>query len=792
MIPFAACWARPSQRLSDHLDAVARAMAPSPKSPEEWLARLAGFLHDLGKARAEWQRYLQGKEAERPARAVPHAYFGAAVLAALGQDLLRHLSAWEAHRGTWLRWVRDVADHHGELGDIEDAPPWRGHWHAAVAADVDWPGVARALAPHLPPTFPVPAWLHSGNAVHARVHALSLRWRQEVSRWKAVCVGQLEDRAAPQRVADACLRAQTGRLIAADRMDSGQVQPAEWQPSQAEAAIAALEASIDRTRHGTDGGTNQMDGLRQAMRERALAAWRQNPDAPFFALTLPTGYGKTLTALRIALEAVRQNRARRIVYVAPHISILSQAAREIATACRVEVLEHHHLAVALSDEMDDASYLAMESWQAPVVATTFHQLFRALFPRRAQHTLRVPALENAFVLLDEPQMLDPRVWNVLLQLLAAASRTLGTQVLLVTATLPPTRYAGIEVQELIPAEEVPAVCRYHVRAWTDARDAVDEEDVAELAVRKAREVGQVGVLLNTVADALRVFRAVRQRTDIPAFFLHGMLQPIHKQRKLKVLREHLKREKAAIVVGTPILECGLNLSVRFLWRALSTIPSLVQSAGRVNRRGEGEVGEVWTQPFVRGGERSTREWLYRRREEREVTDALLSSAAYPAEEPDVLALLSTYYDEVFARNAHVAYVERMKEAALGQWSALRGLEPFEETVPTVTVFVPTGEEHLTEEQRERYLGRWGCRTAAELYERYGDPSWMRRLSFLERKRFLAALQAFSVPVVQTCAQRVAVDTERGIVLCSDPRLYDEELGFAALRDAEAQQGAWLW
>ncbi|WP_083463017.1 CRISPR-associated endonuclease Cas3'', partial [Calditerricola satsumensis] len=95
VIPFAACWARPSQRLSDHLDAVARAMAPSPKSPEEWLARLAGFLHDLGKARAEWQRYLQGKEAERPARAVPHAYFGAAVLAALGQDLLRHLSAWE-------------------------------------------------------------------------------------------------------------------------------------------------------------------------------------------------------------------------------------------------------------------------------------------------------------------------------------------------------------------------------------------------------------------------------------------------------------------------------------------------------------------------------------------------------------------------------------------------------------------------------------------------------------------------------------------------------------------------
>src|SRR5690606_21637679 len=124
------------------------------------------------------------------------------------------------------------------------------------------------------------------------------------------------------------------------------------------------------------------------------------------------------------------------VYVAPHVSILSQAAEQIRKATLLDVMEHHHLSVAVREDMDEGMYLVMESWQSPVVATTFHQLFRALFPRRAQHTLRLPALERAVVILDEPQMIDPAMWNVLLSMLEAAHREMGTQTLLVTATLP--------------------------------------------------------------------------------------------------------------------------------------------------------------------------------------------------------------------------------------------------------------------------------------------------------------------------------------------------------------------
>ena len=85
---------------------------------------------------------------------------------------------------------------------------------------------------------------------------------------------------------------------------------------------------------------------------------------------------------------------------------------------------------------DHQPYDLLDTWQAPIVATTFNQLFH-LFPARAQECLRIPALDGAFVFIDEPQIINATVWSAFLRAIAVVALQRRAQVLFCTATLPP-------------------------------------------------------------------------------------------------------------------------------------------------------------------------------------------------------------------------------------------------------------------------------------------------------------------------------------------------------------------
>lgn len=779
------CIARPDEGgrrflLQEHLEAVAADCGSPNGAPEERLAFLAGLLHDAAKANADWQEYIRGHRPKGP----PHSPLGAALFAFCADRLI---PAWtgdkaerERLRDLALDWTRAVYDHHGKLDDLDTLPPWEASFSGLELQELldrcDTSSLFGLVAKHFS------GLEANGKQFREWAESFANIWERRFRFGRERLLRQ-GSRTQPENTdhSEQALRLPqaASRLIRADRYHAGGFEHATLSSINADLAASHLEAqcrerAAQALKSGADASLVECRGQVQGV---ALDTYRRHTDATFFTLLLPTGYGKTLTGLRAALEACRSGRCERVVYVAPYLSILSQAAREMSDATGLEVFQHHHL--TLAELADDEDVEVLDTWQAPVLATTFNQFFRALFPYRAQECLRIEALRRAFIIVDEPQIVDTSVWNLFLRGLAVASREWNCQVLFATATLPLLE-EGLGTAPVPLASPVTPPGRFTLAY--DGHPLMAAE-VADRVCQIEARGNSVAVVLNTVRDAAQIYLLLNNRMENTALYcLTAMMLPNHKAATIQAIREQLARNNPVVAVCTQILEAGIDLSFRRVLRALPIFPSIAQVAGRANRHGEGTRATVTVFPFVRDGGEDTRRYVYRDETARRQTDALLSDHPNLGEE-EVGAVLQTYFQRCWDENRHMACLEKLEQAARGVWSALAGLEPFGGDALREEVFVPTANMALTPAM-QRLLTEFAPQGPEQLLSRYRDPSFRRRLTFLDRKRFLALLRQYIVPVPRKVAEQVADPVTDWLWRLSNLDDYSPATGLAHLLGSE--------
>ncbi len=339
-------------------------------------------------------------------------------------------------------------------------------------------------------------------------------------------------------------------------------------------------------------GEGDLNRRRGKLLSDCLSAAAQAPG--LFTLTAPTGSGKTLSSLAFALRHIAFHNAqvpesdparfRRIVVVIPFTSIIEQTARVFRDlfedAFGLDYVLEHHSSVAPRERTQDLGLdaeeerlrrarLATENWASPLVVTTNVQFFESLFSNRPSDCRKLHNLGRSVVLFDEVQTLPPHLVPSLLSGVKLLTRDYGVTAVFMTATQP----AFAAAREAV------------LGGWNPTAIAVDEMGLAEalrrtrielpspdqkipweqLADRLATEP-RVLCVVNTTADARRLFTLLRDRSAPGLFHLSARLCPEHRREKLAAIRQHLRDESPCRLISTQLIEAGVDVDFPVAYR----------------------------------------------------------------------------------------------------------------------------------------------------------------------------------------------------------------------------------
>jgi len=419
------------------------------------------------------------------------------------------------------------------------------------------------------------------------------------------------------------------------------------------------------------------------MRADLLTACLTAADRPtgLFTLTAPTGAGKTLSMLAFALAHARRNKLHRIIMVIPYLTIIEQTARicreVFGDLDRLAVLEDHSAARMDSAQPDDVDpvvrerLLLAENWDSPIILTTSLTALESLHAHDPRRCRKLHHIAKSVLLFDEIQTLPPHLAELTLATLSRLAKRFGSSVVFSTATQPAfdSLDRGGRVSRLCshgwrPNEIVPDVPRLFALAADryEVHWRLDETvswDALATELRERAAVGPAIAIVNLKRHAVDLANTLRAAdAQLPVLHLSTNLCPRHRERVLSEAFPLLTARKPLVFVATQCIECGVDASAPFVYRALAPLESIAQAAGRCNRHGtDPQRGQVVV--FVPQGEGYPPGAYERAAKQTRSFVATLRAEGLDLNQRNILSdpiLLRRYYQQLYQLGIHQSTV----------------------------------------------------------------------------------------------------------------------------------------
>ncbi|MCC3659270.1 CRISPR-associated helicase Cas3' [Ruminococcus albus] len=308
-------------------------------------------------------------------------------------------------------------------------------------------------------------------------------------------------------------------------------------------------------------------------------------------LDMPTGSGKTLCSLKLALESGK----KRIIYVIPYTSIIEQTANKFEKMFGdvLPVLQHHSNYSYDGDteeEKKTAEKLkrTCENWDAPLIITTSVQFFQSIYHYKGSALRKLHNLRDSVIVFDEIHLIPTELLRPCLKAVGYITKYLNSEALFLSATMPD--YSKLFDKFLPDVNYNKLVTdrtnfKYFKKCEYKDMGKTTLETIAENASRCKNAL----IVVNTKKTAAELYNLVQGEK----YHLSANMTPAHRSRVIEVVRKKLKKGEYITVVSTSLVEAGVDLDFNTVFRQLSGLDSILQAGGRCNREGKDAKGYVY-------------------------------------------------------------------------------------------------------------------------------------------------------------------------------------------------------
>lgn len=344
----------------------------------------------------------------------------------------------------------------------------------------------------------------------------------------------------------------------------------------------------------SDKGINK---LRSEMFQEAEENLLKNLDKNIFYLEAPTGSGKTITSINLALKLLENHKhLNKLLYIFPFNTLVEQTKNVFDDIFKnelsIEVINSiTPINISEKDQEEseskyEKSYVNRLFFHAPALITTHVALFDILFGTSKEDNFPLWQLANSVIILDEIQSYNNHLWWYMVEFFDKYASLLNMKIIIMSATLPKLDFFLEEKNNFVGLigdkkkkdlfQNALFKDRVKINFLLDKTEKMTIPKLVELLKEQPKEKKILFEFIKK-QSAREFYNAIKDEYD-NVYELSGDDNKAYRQYVI-----NKSKNENLIIVATQVIEAGVDIDMDIGFKDISTIDSEEQFMGRINR-----------------------------------------------------------------------------------------------------------------------------------------------------------------------------------------------------------------